>query len=141
MTFTVAKYIPKDLFGFLEGEGQRIFFHLSEFDPKGGPPPIAGEPVSVGRIEIIGLKSPRARSVERLIETRRLSGTVTRFDHHIGYGFATVNGEQYYLHRSEFADGALPLIGAAVEFYVSGPATGEKRPRACHARLLGRGTR
>jgi cold shock CspA family protein len=141
MIFSVAKYIPKELYGFLEGNGQRVFFHLSEFDSQGGPPPIVGEPVEVGYIEALSNQSPRARSVTRINETMQLVGNVTRFDHHVGYGFVTVDGEQYFLHRSEFLDGAIPLVGAEVEFYVSGSINGSKRPRACHARLLKQGIR
>jgi len=140
MIFTVAKYIPRELYGFLEGEGQRVFFHLSEFDPIGGPPPIAGESVEVGLIEAIGDKNFRAKSVVRMLKPERLVGVVTRFDHKVGYGFVTVGKAQYFLHRSEFLDGSLPLIKAEVEFYVAGSTGTAVRPRACHANLLTRGT-
>lgn len=141
MSFTVAKYIPKDLYGFLEGRGQRVFFHLSEFNPMGGPPPIVGEPVEVGHIEDSGATSPRARSVTRISPMRKLVGKVVRFDPNVGYGFVQVDEAQYFLHRSEFQDGSLPLVGSTVEFYVAGSVDGPRRPRACHARLLSRGTR
>jgi cold shock CspA family protein len=139
MVLTVSKYIPKELYGFLEGAGQRVFFHLSEFDPLGGPPPIIGEQVEVGQIELVESKSYRARSVRRVLRTEHLTGTVTRFDHRVGYGFVTVGREQFFLHRSDLLDGSLPLVGAVVEFYVAGSIRPSARPRACHARLL-RGT-
>lgn len=143
MLFNVSKYIPKDLYGFLEDDnGQRVFFHLSEFNPMGGPPPIVGEPVEVEDIEEIEGKNSCAHSVTRTIEVTSLIGKVTRFDHRAGYGFVLVESVYYFLHRSEFLDGALPLVGAKVEFFAlskhvkSGP---NKPPRACHARILSQG--
>jgi cold shock CspA family protein len=143
MLFHVSKYLPVGLYGFLEAGPQRAFFHLSEFDPKGGPPPIIGEPVEVVRLEPNGDKSPRAKGVVRLHEPVLLVGSVTRFDHTVGYGFVSSKGEQYYLHRSEFPDGSLPLKGDSLEFFVaaSPPVEGEptKRPRACYVKILERG--
>lgn len=141
MLFTVSKYIPEGLYGFLESEeGVRAFFHLSEFNPGlGGPPPIVGEVVEVGGLEEGG-KSLRARGVSRLCKPEILSGTVIRFDPNVGYGFVSVEGsQQFFLHRSEFATNALPRVGMRVSFYAAKPVTG-KVPRACYASILDRGT-
>lgn len=139
MNFTVAKYVPEGMYGFLEGGGKRAFFHLSEFDPRGGPPPIIGEDVEVSSLDEQPDKSPRARGVVRTHPPTKLVGEVTRFDYNVGYGFVSVDGHQYFLHRSELANGALPLIGMVVEFYVGRSLSEEKRPRACHVRILDRG--
>ena len=141
MLFSVTKYIPEGLYGFLEdGEGRRAFFHLSEFDPGvGGPPPIIGEPVEVGRLDPNGDKSLRARGVVRLRSPEALVGKVSRFDPNTGYGFAVVEGKQFYLHRSEFAQGELPRIGMKVSFFAGDPKTGQV-PRACYATVVDRGT-
>jgi cold shock CspA family protein len=144
--FTVSKYIPNDLYGFLEGQDedgvqQRVFFHSSEFDPMGGPPPIVGERVTVGSIEPVEGKNSRAVSVTRCSDVKTLVGKVSRFNHQVGYGFVTVDGNEYFLHRSELQDGALPLIGAMVEFSVAGSVGTSKSPRACHASILSQGTK
>lgn len=141
MLFFVSKYIPKDLYGFLEDDnGHRVFFHMSEFNTMGGPPPIVGEPVEVERLEEIPGKNSCAYSVLRTIEIAPLIGTVTRFDHRAGYGFVLVDKVYYFLHRSEFIDGALPVVGATVEFFALLISAKDKPPRACHARILAQGT-
>jgi len=138
---TVSKYVPEGMYGFLEGQGERAFFHLSEFDPRGGPPPIIGEEVEAERLDPNGDKSPRARSVVRLHPPIRLVGEVTRFDYNVGYGFVTSEERQFFLHRSDLANGALPALGMMVEFYASQETSDAKRPRACHVRIMDRGAR
>jgi len=140
--FNVSKYIPEGLYGFLVGEdGARAFFHLSEFHPGvGGPPPITGEPVEVARLEENGDKAPRAREVTRLRIPEFFTGTVTRFDPNVGYGFVTVEGRQFFLHRSELANGDLPRIGMIVSFFAGDPTVAGKPPRACYASIIDRGT-
>jgi len=139
--FIVSKYIPEGLYGFLEAEGgQRAFFHLSEFKPMGGPPPISGEVVEVARLEPNGDKSPRARVVERQNLPKSLTGLVIRFDSNIGYGFvATPDGTQYFLHRSEFSNGELPRVGMTVTFFIGGESKPGKPSRACYPAIIDRG--
>lgn len=140
MLFKVTKYLPEGLYGFVENStGERAFFHLSEFNPMGGPPPIVGESVEVGQVES-GSRSPRARGVVRTVQPQLLSGEVVRFDPNVGYGFLTVGADRYFLHRSEVADGVLPRVGMKVQFYAS-PDTGTgKVPRAVYAQIVDRST-
>ena len=139
MHFTVSKYIPNDLYGFLEGEGQRVFFHLKDFSPNGGPPPISGELVTVGAIETVEGKNSRAVSVVRCSEALTLIGKVARFNLQAGYGFITVDEKEYFLHRSDLQDTDLPLVGATVQFSVAGSIETSKAPRACYAKILHQG--
>jgi len=138
--FTIAKYIPEGLYGFLlSSEGERVFFHLSEFDPKGGPPPLIGEDVDVERLEPNGDKNPRARCVVRLHPPIPFTGAVLRFDPNVGYGFVKVAGRQFFLHRSELQSGELPRVGMTVSFYASPETVPGKPSRACYVQLVDRG--
>ncbi len=144
MGFLVAKYIPGGLYGFVVSEGagdpQRVFFHLTVFDPQGGPPPIVGEAVSVEVSELSSTDRPKARLVTRVECAVLMVGNVTRFDHNVGYGFvADDSGAVYYLHRSEMPNGEMPLVGMRVGFYaVRISLLGANKPRACHVSILER---
>lgn len=140
MLFSVSKYIPEGMYGFLtSASGERVFFHLSEFDSRGGPPPLIGEGVEVERLEPNGEnKNPRARCVVRLLTPEVFTGEVIRFDPNVGYGFVKVGGRQFFLHRSELQSGELPRVGMLVSFY-AGPETGVgKVSRACHVQIVDR---
>lgn len=141
MLFKVSKYLPEGLYGFLENSaGERPFFHLSEFNPLGGPPPIVGESVDVGQVET-GERSPRARGVVRIVVPQQRIGEVVRFDPNVGYGFVTVEGKRYYLHRSEIASGELPRIGMKVQFFAGPESDAGKVPRAVYAQIIDRTSR
>lgn len=140
MRLLVVKYIPGGLYGFAQSgeEDTRVFFHLTAFDPRGGPPPIVGEEVEVE----VDQNSPpdrlRAIRATRVTLPTSLNGDVSRFDHNVGYGFVTTeSGEQYFLHRSEMPNGEMPTMGMRVSFYAGG-AFGKNKPRACHVTVLER---
>jgi cold shock CspA family protein len=138
----VALYAPDRLYGFCEGDGERVFFHLEVFavgrwsgidEP---PPPILGEEV---RVEFdpetprSSGRAPRAKRVERVAAPLPIEGVVDTFHPETGWGFAAGDdGVSYYLHRSEVLNGRLPLPGQRVRFY-GGFKRG--RPRACHVRV------
>ena len=134
---TVVKYIPDRMYGFVADTetGRELYFHLGDFDPKAGQdlpvPPVVGEQVRVlGETLAIGGRPPRAMRVERMAPVVPLTGTVDTFNPVKGYGFVTVGGTNYHLHRSEITDGHAPTKGATVQFY-AGERQG--KPRACHA--------
>lgn len=134
------KYLPEGLYGFLENSaGDRPFFHLSEFNPMGGPPPIIGETVEVDLVEP-GARSPRARGVVRIVVPQLLVGEVIRFDPNMGYGFVSAGVKRFFLHRSEIASGELPRIGMKVQFYPGVDTGTGKVPRAVYATITDRST-
>jgi len=129
----VEKYIPKELYGFLsplDGSKERLFFHLSAFDPgsyvgESPVPPIVGEEVEVTCID------EKVSQCERITSPLPIHGFVSWFSEQKGFGFAEDNeGERYYLHRSEVLDGRLPLKDRLVSFYVASQA--QKPLRACY---------
>ena len=152
----VVKYIPDRLYGFAEGpDGSQVFFHQGVFQPGGvpvpttlcsrcptvgctwtetPPPPVLGEEVDVevGAVSTTG-KAPRADRVDRVTAPRVILGQVESFDPHRGFGFARGDdGVTYHLHRSEVADGRIPLAQQTVVFYAG---VRLDKPRACHVRV------
>jgi cold shock CspA family protein len=158
MRMRVSKYLPEKLYGFTEGssEADQVFFHLGAFDPKGAwmrtprcslcprngcswalaaPPPILGELVEVTLCDGPQPegKAPKALRVERMVAPQAISGTVETFDSQRGYGFLKGDdGKSYHLHRSEVAEGRIPLPGQLVMFYAG---IRQGKPRACHVRI------
>lgn len=138
----VELYAPDKLYGFCEGDGSRVFFHLEAFAAgrwgglSSSPPPILGERVQVDYDEESNPgngKAPRALSVERCDPPVRVKGVVESFNMTTGWGFALGDdGVSYYLHRSEVGRGRLPVAGQRVTFY-AGFKRG--RPRACHVQV------
>lgn len=150
----VSKYIPDKLYGFaIDESGFEVFFHLGVFRPGEGsaqvpagccscnlpcearilPPPIIGEPVTVTYEQGDAGRAPRASRVDRITPVEVRTGRVESLDPQRGFGFIKGDdGESYYLHRSEIADGHLPLSGQQVVF-CAGIRQG--RPRACHVRM------
>ena len=134
MRMVVEKYIPKELYGFLspsDGSKERLFFHLSAFDPgsyvgESPIPPIVGEEVEVT------FTNEKVSQCNRIATPSSIHGFVTWFSEQKGFGFAEDdNGERYYLHRSEILDGRLPLKDRLISFYVATQA--QKPPfRACY---------
>jgi cold shock CspA family protein len=140
MRLLVVKYIPGGLYGFAQSEegDERVFFHLTVFDPQGGPPPIVGEEVEVEIDPRSPPDRPKAHYVSRINPPLLRTGVVTRFDHNVGYGFVSdEHGEQFFLHRSEMPNGTLPSMDMRVSFY-AGRALGTSKPRACHVSVLER---
>ncbi len=135
----VALYSPDRMYGFAEGEGQRVFFHVESFvygkwqSVEQPPPPIIGEEVLVEFGEKTDPdKAPRATSVERTSPPLFLRGVVESFNVVKGWGFAKgTDGDSYFLHRSEVMEGKVPLPGQEVTFY-RGYKKG--RPRACYVK-------
>lgn len=135
----VALYSPDRMYGFAEGEGQRVFFHVESFvfgqwqGVDQPPPPIIGEEVMVEHGEATHPdKAPRATKVERVNPPLFLRGVVESFNPDKGWGFAKgSDGDSYFLHRSEVLENKIPLPGQEVSFY-RGFKKG--RPRACYVR-------
>jgi cold shock CspA family protein len=157
----ISKYIPEKLYGFCSLAGDQdsadqVFFHLGAFFPQTQkinkpkkcdrcakincvwfqtqPPPILGELVEVTLgMEAQPNKAPKAERVERLTFPSILTGLVETFDGQRGYGFLKgEDGISYHLHRSEVAEGRIPLKGQQVLFYAG---TRHGKPRACHVRI------
>lgn len=138
----IVLYAPDKMYGFAEGEGHKVFFHVecfvfgrwSTLDQP--PPPILGEEVVVEH-EGVGDtgKAPRASLVTRVNHPLLLRGEVDTFNAEKGWGFAKgCDGDSYFLHRSEVVDNKIPLPGQPVTFY-RGFKNG--RPRACYVRCDG----
>ena len=130
-SMVIEKYIPERLYGFVTNGEVRLYFHLAAFDP--GPylgqtpvPPVIGESVEVHRAD----EGNKALSVSRINSPLEIEGLVDWFDEVKGYGFASTDEGNFYMHRSEVLGGRLPVSGRRVFFYVS-----EGNKRACHIRV------
>lgn len=138
----VVLYAPDKMYGFAEGEGRKVFFHVECFvfgkwpNIEQPPPPLLGERVEVEHDEETRAgKAPRASRVVRLEQPLFLSGVVESFNTEKGWGFAKgSDGDSYFLHRSEITDNKIPLPGQTLTFY-RGFKNG--RPRACYVRCGG----
>lgn len=131
MTYKVAKYIPQSLYGFLDGNGQSLFFHLSSFKPYHAEtvPPIAGETVDVTLTP-----EGKVKEIHRTGLPLPLEGVVVTFDQKMGFGFLrSEDNLLFFLHRSEIVDGRLPRPQQRVRFY-SGSRDGKLR--ACYVEIL-----
>ena len=134
MKGVVRRYLTEKRFGFIlpEGGGSEVFFHLSVFNVGAdGPPPITNEPVEYELGD--GTRSIR---VDRLATPQHRVGVVASYDPVKGYGFITVTGGQCYLHKSEVIGGAIPAVGARVDFYTMDTVPTGKSPRACYIAVL-----
>lgn len=130
MSFSVLKYIPQNLYGFVQEGDRVIFFHLSVFKPGNSQtvPPIAGESV-----DVIFAPSGKILAVCRSQDPVRSEGIVVSFDQKTGYGFIrTDSGKTFFLHRSEIIGGKLPIPKQKVSFY-EGSRNG--KPRACYVEI------
>jgi len=153
----VVKYIPDSLYGFArDPDGNQVFFHQGVFQPgetpdptalctrcttatdctwsRTPPPPVLGEEVDVevDPHDSPG-KAPRAQRVTRVTPPRVILGHVDSFDPHRGFGFARGDDQvTYHLHKSEIADGRIPLTRQTVVFYAG---VRLDKPRACHVRV------
>lgn len=118
-------------YGFCRHGDERVFFRVEDFSrPPGGPLPICGERVRVERV-VRGERSPRAFSLTRITQPKRLVGRVKSFDPSKGWGFIDHDGDALFLHRSDLMVPFVPLIRARVTFY-AGVRRG--KPRACYVR-------
>ena len=130
----VRRYLTDKRYGFLSplDGGKDVFFHLSVFDPCGGPPPIANELVTFTQLE----EGAKALKVVRDVVPTHETGKITSYDPLKGYGFIAVEGGQRYLHKSEVVGGIIPAVGSMVHFYVTESASTGKSPRACYVAIL-----
>ena len=134
----VELYDPHKFFGFCyspQDPRNRVFFHASVFsrlDNADRYPPIPGEAVEViVRDEPVSPgKSPKAFLVRRLAPLKTVMGRVRSFDHRNGWGFIEdEEGRVCFLHRADFVEGSIPIIGDDVVF-IEG-RTKDGRVRAC----------
>lgn len=136
MKARVRRYIADRKYGFLvpleEGIVEDVFFHLSVFDPRGGPPPISNEMVTYDRPS----DGTKATSVVRDIVPAHETGKIRSYDPVKGYGFITSEAGQRYLHKSEVIGGLIPAVGALVHYYITDNGTEGKSARACYVSIL-----
>lgn len=134
----ISMYSPDRGYGFVtDEESTTVFFSAAAFErlKPGGPPPVLGEMVEVSGIELTGKTHPRAKRVMRRAKPAILGGIVKRFDAKGGWGFVIGDdGEEYFLHRSDIASTAMPVIGGRAVFY---PCKRQGKSRACHVTLTG----
>lgn len=134
----VSAFNPAEGFGFCAKEDnptEEIFFHAEAFRRArpGGPLPILGEVVTLGRIKEGGGRRPAALEVTRSAEPPLLQAKVVRFDPARGWGFLEYGGESVFFHRAECRRSWVPLPDQQVEFYM-GAARG--KPRAIWVRPI-----
>jgi len=134
----VSAYNPAEGFGFCAKEDdptEEVFFHAEAFRRvrPGGPLPILGETVTLGRIKEGGGRRPAALEVTRSVEPPLLQGEVTRFDPARGWGFLDYCADPVFFHRAECRRSWVPLAGQPVEFYMG---TTRGKPRALWVRPL-----
>jgi cold shock CspA family protein len=130
-------YSPDRGYGFVTDEENTVFFAAASFERlrPGGPPPVLGESVEVLEIEPSERTHPRARRVVRKSKPTIIGGVVKRFDAKGGWGFVIGDdGEEYFLHRSDIASTAKPVVGGRAVFY---PCKRQGKSRACHVTLTG----
>lgn len=108
----------------------RVFFRVEDFqksDPK-EPQPVLGEKVLVGQIKMSD-KNPKSFLVKRLQTPLLLTGKVKSFDSVKGWGFAESYTGLYFIHKSDFLESFVPVIGSEIQYY-AGKKQGKNR--ACY---------
>lgn len=125
-------------YGFCQSErdpGEEVFFHAQDFHrlQAGGPPPILGERVQLGEIQVGEGRRPRTNRVLRVEPPQLVTGSIHSFDSNKGWGFVSWKKGQAFLHMSDRAEDWMPVIGSPITFYV-GYKSG--RVRACWARPI-----
>jgi len=108
----------------------KVFFRVEDFRKLGTaePQPILGESVLVGQI-IFSEKSPKSFEVTRIKTPLLLTGEVKSFDSTKGWGFAESYTGLYFIHKSDFMESFIPIIGTDIQYY-NGKKKGRKR--ACY---------
>ncbi len=108
-------------------EYSKVFFRVEDFHKQDHtePQPILGEKVLVSQIKEVG-RNPKSFSVKRLQTPILVEAEVQSFDSVKGWGFASCYLGTYFIHKSEFVDSFIPVIGSKVSFY-SGKKKGKNR--------------
>ena len=108
----------------------KVFFRVEDFQKleTSEPQPILGEKVLVGNIKFSD-KNPKSFEVKRLKAPLLLTGEVKSFDSTKGWGFAESYTGLYFIHKSDFMESFIPLIGTEIQYY-DGKKLG--RNRACY---------
>lgn len=108
----------------------RVFFRVEDFHKLqvNEPQPILGEKVLVSQIKEVG-KNPKSFHVQRKNPPLLETGKVQSFDSQKGWGFADGYTGKYFIHKSDFIDPFIPIIGGYVSYYI-GSKNGKKR--ACY---------
>jgi len=115
-------------YGFCSGSGySKVFFRVEDFHKLhySEPQPVLGERVLASQIKEVG-KNPKAFEVKRVQAPILLEATVQSFDAVKGWGFANCYLGTYFIHKSDFIDSFVPIIGGKVAFY-SGKKKGKNR--------------
>lgn len=115
-------------YGFCTDGYLQVFFRVEDFTKNHPqePQPILGEIVNV---ELIVEPQPKAKRVVRTQTPQLLTGTVLSFDSAKGWGFAHNHLGNFFIHKSDFLESFVPIIGNTVSFY-----SGKKKNklRACY---------
>lgn len=117
-------------YGFCSNYEQKVFFRVEDFLKHDieDPQPILGEKVKVSSIKFSS-STPKAFKVERINKPKKLKAQVTSFDSNKGWGFAKSEKEVFFIHKSDFVQPFIPIIGSSVYFY---PGTKKGKNRACY---------
>lgn len=118
-------------YGFCSGGGyEKIFFRVEDFHKQHptDPQPILGEKVHVSKIVESG-KTPKSFDVKRVQDPLFVEAKVQSFDTIKGWGFASCYLGTYFIHKSDFVESFVPVIGSTLYFY-----TGKKndKNRGCY---------
>jgi len=129
MDMVVDMYSITQGYGFCTDGYIQVFFRVEDFVKlhPSEPQPILGESVQV-TLSFQG-DNTRATSLKRLKSPQPITGTVTSFDSNKGWGFVSNALGTYFLHKSDFVNSFVPIIGNTVSFY-----SGRKKDklRACY---------
>lgn len=115
-------------YGFCSGEHyDKVFFRVEDFHKQHSsePQPILGEKVLVTKIKEVG-NSPKSFCVQRIITPIQVDAVVQSFDSIKGWGFANCYLGTYFIHKSDFLESFIPVIGSTVNFY-AGKKKGKNR--------------
>eukprot|EP00931_Biecheleriopsis_adriatica_P004374 TRINITY_DN106056_c0_g1_i1.p2 TRINITY_DN106056_c0_g1~~TRINITY_DN106056_c0_g1_i1.p2 ORF type:complete len:171 (-),score=47.06 TRINITY_DN106056_c0_g1_i1:180-692(-) len=129
---TCKSYNPVKGFGFIECDGQDVFFHKSD---------LTGKPAKEGDLLAFDLqastKKPgqmEAKNVQGGTMGGNTPGTVKWYNENKGYGFIDVGEQSYFMHHSDITGGT-PLEGDKVWF---DPQVSEKDPsKMCAKNVVG----
>tara|TARA_B100000282_G_C31643063_1_gene449451 strand:- start:128 stop:538 length:411 start_codon:yes stop_codon:yes gene_type:complete len=117
-------------YGFCSNPELKVFFRVEDFLKHDiqDPQPILGEKVIVSSIKHSN-STPKAFKVERVDKPIKLKAKVTSFDSNKGWGFAKSEKEVFFIHKSDFVQPFIPIIGSSVYFY---PGIKKGKNRACY---------
>lgn len=111
------------------GDGYiQVFFRVEDFIKSAptDPQPILGEQVEV---DFEMFPKPKASKVKRIHTPTRELAKVTSFDSNQGWGFAKNHNGVYFIHKSDFVDSFIPVIGSTISLY---PGIKANKPRGCY---------